>query len=324
MNPFERSYRKALSSLAGAFQNLPWDFRPVERDGRTELVSQWLGRPAEDIMVCAFRGKHIDEPFHRQDFFFFNFAMANDFSVLNNSPDNRISIHEGDCYLGQPYSGYALRGDSEQDIAILGVLIRRETFLREYLGSISSTPELFRFFLEPSRNSRSDGFIHFHLADDSPVWPLVKQMAVEYAGDADGCQGILKPLTLVLTLLLAREFQGRRTEEIPTLSGRILAYMDTHPETVTLKEVAAHFGYHPNYISALLPRETGRRFGEILKEKRLERGRLLLENTLMTVEDIARMLGYDSTTNFYKAFRARFGIPPRGYANLHSRKERRR
>lgn len=38
-----------------------------------------------------------------------------------------------------------------------------------------------------------------------------------------------------------------------------------------LKNIAAHFNYYPNYISSLLHRETGRKFTEILLEKRMER-----------------------------------------------------
>ena len=42
----------ALDTLGQAFTNLPWNFLPV----KTELVSQWLGAPEEDIMVVTFRG----------------------------------------------------------------------------------------------------------------------------------------------------------------------------------------------------------------------------------------------------------------------------
>ena len=89
--------------------------------------------------------------------------------------------------------------------------------------------------------------------------------------------------------------------------------MADHSDVVTLKDIAAHFSYHPNYISALLHKETGRKFTEILLEKRMERAVLLLKNTPLSVEEITVMLGYSNTSNFYKAFREYYGTTPREY-----------
>jgi AraC-like DNA-binding protein len=41
-------------------------------------------------------------------------------------------------------------------------------------------------------------------------------------------------------------------------------------------------------------------------------GHLLLSSTTLPVEDVSRMVGYADTSNFYKAFRATFGMSLRG------------
>ena len=89
--------------------------------------------------------------------------------------------------------------------------------------------------------------------------------------------------------------------------------MGDHSDVVTLKDIAAHFHYHPNYISALLHRETGRKFTEILLEKRMERAVLLMKNTTLSIEEVAAMLGYSNHSNFYKAFKEYYGVTPREY-----------
>lgn len=68
--------------------------------------------------------------------------------------------------------------------------------------------------------------------------------------------------------------------------------MGDHSDVVTLKDIAAHFSYHPNYISTLLHRETVRKFTEILLEKRMERAVFLMKNTSLSLEEIAALLGY--------------------------------
>ena len=82
---------------------------------------------------------------------------------------------------------------------------------------------------------------------------------------------------------------------------------------VTLKDIAAHFSYHPNYISSLLHQELGKTFSEIVLEKRMDRAVILLKGTTLSIEEIASMLGYSNHSNFYKAFKEYYGKTPREY-----------
>lgn len=63
-----RMLSDAIEKLAREFPHLHWDFRLEPVSGKTEFISQWLGEPDEEVMVCAFKGNHIQERFHRQSF----------------------------------------------------------------------------------------------------------------------------------------------------------------------------------------------------------------------------------------------------------------
>ncbi|MCD8332355.1 MAG: helix-turn-helix transcriptional regulator, partial [Oscillospiraceae bacterium] len=73
------------------------------------------------------------------------------------------------------------------------------------------------------------------------------------------------------------------------------------------------FSYHPNYISTLLPKQIGKTFSQLLLEQRMERAAALLRGTALPVSQIAELLGYSNSSNFYKAFRAYYGVSPREY-----------
>ncbi len=45
----------------------------------------------------------------------------------------------------------------------------------------------------------------------------------------------------------------------------------------------------------------------------MERAEVLLRETSLSVEEIAQMLGYRNSSNFYRAFKARYGVSPRAY-----------
>lgn len=91
--------------------------------------------------------------------------------------------------------------------------------------------------------------------------------------------------------------------------------MGEHFDTVTLKDIAKRFSYHPNYISTLLHRELGKSFSEILLEQRMERAVILLRGTNLPINEIALMLGYNNSSNFYKAFREYYHVSPREYTD---------
>ena len=308
----------AINRLSHDWSRLNWEFRDFDLDGTPDKMSQWQGDPDEDIMIVVFKGRQISEPFHRQDFFFIDYAYHNDYNALSSKFDNLITVREGDCYIGQPFSGYALRGDNpDDDIIMVGVHIKKEAFFREYLPALSTDAEMLRFFLDPQTDKFSDEFIHLSFEKASPVRSLLEMMVVEYADKKEDTQRILKPMVLSLFMLIARRYRLEKTKTtsntLETLSEQIVRYINTRPGSVMLKEVAAHFSYHPNYISALLHKELGKTFSEIVLEKRMDRAVILLRGTTLSIEEIAAMLGYSNTSNFYKAFRAYYGKPPREF-----------
>ena len=311
----DQPLQKALESLGRQFTGLPWNFRPTPTGGRTELISQWLGPPEEDIMVVTFRGTHYLEKFHKQDFFFINFVCQNGYDVMSSKYNNHLHLSEGDIYIGQPYSGYALRIESEEEVIMVGLHFKKELFFREYLSTLAADTSLFHFFLAPQTNKFSDEYIRLHFSSDAEIWHLIGLMVREYAAKTDRMQTMLHALMRPLTLYISRRYaetylQGSKDA---SLAARMRLYIETHSEKVTLADLADHFGYHPNYISAYFHKKTGKTFSELLLEKRMEKARLLLENTDLTIEVIADMLGYSNASNFYKAFHSYFHTSPRNY-----------
>lgn len=301
----------SLEKLGQDFPHLNWDFSPDPSSGNNELISHWLGENSEEVMVCAFKGKKIEERFHRQDFFFIHFAYHGDYDALSANYNNRITVKEGDCYIGQPYSGYAVKRDSDHECIILGVLIRKETFFQEYLSALSADSSMLNFFLEPQKNKYAEEFVHLEIPASSPIWQLLNVMILEYAHKTEDSQKILKPMVMSLAMYLSYEYKRQHLPTGTTLIDRIMEYMESHSDSVTLNDIASHFGYHPVYISRLLPKKTGKTFSALLAESRMRRAKLLLDHTDLSIEKIADILGYSNSSNFYKTFKQYYGTSPR-------------
>lgn len=303
----------ALEKLAQDFHMLRWDFTDASASNEEEPVQHWLGDESEEVMINVFTGTKIQEPFHRHDFFFIHFAYNGDYQALSAHPDNCITIKEGDCYVGQPYSGYAVTRDSDQTCTIIGVLIQKETFIREFLPSLSADTAMLHFFLAPQKDRYADECFHLPLPPASPIWRLLGLMVLEYANKTDDTQKILKPMIMSLAMYLSSEYQRQQlpTTSTSTLIDQVTAYLEYNADSATLKTTAAHFGYHPVYLSRLLPEKTGKTFSQLLLESRMRKAHLLLNHTDLSIEKVAAMLGYSNSSNFYKAFKHYYGTSPR-------------
>ena len=127
-------------------------------------------------------------------------------------------------------------------------------------------------------------------------------MVIEYANNQEYTQDILKPLALSFLMQIARQYTNRNQAAVPdNLPDRVVQFMKNHFDTITLKDIAKRFSYHLNYISTLLHREQGKSFSQILLEQLMDRTLILLKGTSLSIEEIALMLGYSNSSNFYKA-----------------------
>lgn len=317
----QRSLSESIDFLADEFQHLDFTFHHFHEDGHDYLKNLWPGGENEDVMVCVYRGQDIHEPFHRHDFIYFNYAYQNDYAALSDRDGNLITIQQGECYIGQPFSGYALRAIPGIESVIVGVLIKKEAFFRNFLQTFSSDNTLFHFFLDPEKDKYADKYLHFSFRQVPEIRPLLEMMIVEYANRQADTQQILTSMATTLYLLVARTYHtdanlmtnAKTGASADTPVKQILAYMDDHFQSVSLKELSRQFSYHPNYISGLLHKETGKTFSEILLEKRMDHALVLMKGTDLSNEEIAAILGYTSTTNYYKAFRRFYGLAPREY-----------
>lgn len=310
------SLSESLHALQEQFDTLDWTYHDLPGKGHSEKMYRWPGDPKEAILICVHKSSGVQELFHRHDFFFFNYTYQGQYDSLSYKYDNLITIREKELYAGQPFAGHALCVHDNQETIVVGVLIQKETFFRSFLPLLTANSKLFHFFLDPSTNSFSEEYLHLKIEDSCTIQTLLEMMVIEYANKREDTQDVLGPLALSFLTQVARQSAEASRERKPErLCDRILLYISEHFDTVTLKELGERFSYHPNYISTLLTRELGKSFSQLLLEQRMERAVILLGGTTLSVNEIALLLGYTNSSNFYKAFRAFYGMSPRQFEN---------
>lgn len=306
-----QAFEQALNKLGAKFALLNWNFSPSAEYGNIEPVSHWIGEDDEDVMVCVFKGNWLCEQFHRNDFFFLHFAYKNGFRAISGLPNNLIEVKEGECYIGHPFSGYAVQSRARDESIIIGVLIKKSAIVDDFLPAFAMDATLLNFFLEPHKNLYSEEFVRLNIPKSSIIWQLLGLIVMEYASKGEDTKKIIKPLVVALCLYISSEYKRQRLPMKKSLTEQMAEYIDSNADTVTLSSLAAKFGYHPVYVSRLLGKNTGSSFTQLVLKSRMQKAKTLLTHTDLFVEKISLMLGYGNSSNFYKAFKEYFGMSPR-------------
>lgn len=305
-------FQKAVGTLQEQFLDMDWTMHDYDHNGVIEKMYHWPARENEDIAVIVHKSNGVHEQFHRHEFFFFNYTYKGYYDSLSQAYNNQITIQEGELYAGQPLAGHALFAHDNHDTIILGLLIKKEAFYRYFLPLLPTNAKLFHFFTNPKTKKFSDEFLHFKPEAVCELRSILEMMVIEYAANRPDTQTVLRALAICYLSYIVREYtQITEVTESAQLSTRVMEYLDIHFESATLMETAKALGYHPNYFSALVKKETGNTFTGLLTQVRMERARMLLKNTSLSVNDIAIFLGYSNTSNFYKAFRGYYQVSPR-------------
>lgn len=92
-----------------------------------------------------------------------------------------------------------------------------------------------------------------------------------------------------------------------------------------LQTVAAATGYSRNQMSYLLNQVLGQSFYRYVNQARVQYllRRLAEEGEAMPMDDLAADAGFNSTSSFYKTFRAHTGCTPKAWLKLHCTRTRR-
>lgn len=112
-------------------------------------------------------------------------------------------------------------------------------------------------------------------------------------------------------------FEDNQSADIPSehLTGirKALIYLELHfRERITLNMLADIAGFHPTYFSEIFRSTTGETYIEKLNSLRLEYACVLLSNG-RSVSYACYESGFGSLSNFYTAFKKKYGRSPKEY-----------
>ena len=84
-----------------------------------------------------------------------------------------------------------------------------------------------------------------------------------------------------------------------------------------LEDVSSAVGCNATYFSTLFKKETGQNFVDYLTELRISKAKELLCGDVLSVQDVAEMVGYSDLKYFSRLFKKATGVSPSDYKKLY-------
>lgn len=120
-------------------------------------------------------------------------------------------------------------------------------------------------------------------------------------------------------LQLIRYFNLNISEKLNSSTDHIkkaILYLNMHfRESPSLKKIANVVNLHPNYFSNLFHKTTGQSYIQYIITLKINYAKMLLWTSDFTIIDICNACGFNSISNFAKAFKESTGMSPSSYRN---------
>lgn len=99
-------------------------------------------------------------------------------------------------------------------------------------------------------------------------------------------------------------------------------YIDNHyTERLTLRQLSEKFALSRSTFCSIFPKHTGMTLTQYVSEKRITKAINLIQNTDISINAIAKIVGYSEVSTFYRNFIKRTGAPPSSYRPYHDQED---
>lgn len=259
----------------------------------------------DDLFIVAHRTNH-PTPSHTHEFYELAYVLKG--SVINCFDDREIRLLEGSVCIMNLQSTHALKVSDPEGI-LVNVCLRKSFFDDGILGRFLDQDSPLPRFLG-GRDERN--LLILSDPRNRELAEIMQAMLARY--EQDGFHQSLGTTGLALALLdcLSRidtySYLG-----IDEKTLKMIEYVETHLESVSVHELSREFGYNESYVSQYVRRHTGRTVTEIVTDARMEKARRLLQETTDPIDQIARRIGYESPSHFSLVFKRHNGMTPGTY-----------
>ncbi|MBP3963071.1 AraC family transcriptional regulator [Paenibacillus lignilyticus] len=253
---------------------------------------------------------------HTHNLFEMNYVYSGTF--YQEIQGERFEFKEGDLIILNKNVEHSIDKVGANDI-LINVLAKNEFFDSSFIYNILGVEILGKTIASIlTDTSREKNFLLFHTSNNWQIKQTIQNLLCESFGSKQANPEILKAyLTILFTRLLKSDSyelflnKGGKKSNISIME--LLAYIKQNYLNMTLEQTAEHFRYSAEHLGRIIKNVTGKTFSSLVQEQKFIHAALQLKLTDQTIEEIAKEIGYQNLTFFYRKFHAFYGVTPKAY-----------
>lgn len=202
----------------------------------------------------------------------------------------------------------------KEKMTYFNILIKPEAVSEKIINAENAFEILSLTAFEDLRSAdTSCSFMKFDGEERFKIENVINEMEAEFNRKNSGYKAVLKGYLTVLLSYIFRHMLPH-ADNFDVIPYDITEYISKHfQEKLSLEELSKKCFYSPKYFSHIFKQCYGITVTEYIQKIRIEEGKRLLRETLISVDEISRIIGYDDSVRFYKYFKRQCGITPKQY-----------
>lgn len=313
---WEHTNRNDADNARAVWDRLaPEDITALDFNTPNLLSSAWFLKEDSSDLFLSFHHEASNQHKHYHDFFECIYVcQGNPVGVIN---DRELSMEAGNLCIMNPNAVHYFTKYSEATDLILNIVLPKELFQKSMFRILLNDPVLNAFFIRYRlENSNQPSFLFLeHL--DQDIDYFIEILLKEYLDKKQYSHVVIESLLTLIFSFLLRSYKEKSSHGGSAMA-EIIDYIYLNYQTVNMEAVASHFNYHPKYLSALISKQTGQTFRELILNIKLQNAVNYLLYTDYSVEQIVDLIGYKDKSSFYSLFKKRLGMSPAGYRSKFS------
>ncbi|PLS02859.1 AraC family transcriptional regulator [Neobacillus cucumis] len=233
--------------------------------------------------------------------------------------DHEINMTEGGFIMIDKNTPHTIKKISKSDI-VIEMKLKHDYLSTGFLSRFTNKSIISQFLIDSVIDSRrANNYLYFPFEVRSKVVGIMEQIMCEHFEKDVFTTEMIDAYLFILFTELIRHSNSSNIKERDDMKQKdaivleFLKYIDDRFKDCSLTEMADHYKYHPNYISAVLKKATGKSFKDLLQIQRLNKAALYLCNSDLPIPDISEEVGYSSLSFFYKKFNEVYFQTPKEY-----------
>ena len=271
------------------------------------------GRPAELIFVKK-RSRFREYPLHQQD----RVELAYIYDGVSREVigDTTIELKKGQTLIVDSDTVHTTLPLGANDIRIV-IQFEKRFFDSSFLTRLDKGSALSTFIVNSiAKGTAHDGYIVFASQSSRRLPLFISEFLCEWYEPSSQSAEMLSCLLALIAAELAcvheDDIRGERSLHMsPVLD--VLRYIERNYRTCTLEAASDVFDRTPDALSRMLKRETGLSFNQLVRKQRITMAKTLLASSNLPVTGVAKQVGYENMTYFYRIFTQAIGMSPAAY-----------